>query len=370
MGLLTLAERLLCLLATPAVVIGCDVSFVEGLRASLAQRRRESAQASIAQPSAAVHVMSEQQLHKDILLASMGMLPHQELGRLKAELHDRGMSQNAWKLYCRHGMKLCCSVRHDSASRRGSVHELILCANLFAAVGHADVPPDSLVQVVGRMCAMQWPGRDDESLHRMTRLIRAAWLAMDAVSEADARVKFAPDRLVDVMGWWLKHWHSCAIPGHAAWPWFESRVRAAREQAYFSRQPCISFGSERRIFEHRVVPLRNFAQLRDAGEQLHNCMRYARPDDELADAYFLVCDEHDHAVAMFHAPASRMRVVIEDILGPANEVVSSYMRTLAMLYLLHEQGCDKPVEANRSAEENDQAPVQQGIASRLGECAA
>lgn len=269
-------------------------------------------------------------------------MPHQQQFALKAALRDRGLSRNGWKFFCHYGQAVCWPLRHWTEFRTDPIGAIALHANLYAAIGRAEAPPRALVLALGRMRSCGW---FDSGAHRMraaAHLALAAWTVMDQLPDTDQREQFAQDSLMQVADWWLNE--ADTLPVNRDWEWLAGEAESARRRAFLARSPCVTFGSPQQIFEHRVLPLRTFGELRDAGLSLHNCMCEAKPARTPVHAHFLIVDADDSAVAMFRAFPPLANAVAEEVLGPQNQPVPDYIEFLATLYMLHEKRSGIPAD--------------------------
>ncbi|MGB8716725.1 MAG: hypothetical protein WCD66_10240, partial [Rhodanobacteraceae bacterium] len=116
----------------------------------------------------------------------------------------------------------------------------------------------------------------------------------------------------------------------------EFRERHRRHERLMASMPCISFGSERRILDHRIVPLRNLAELREAGRRMCNHFCVADPERMPEHAHFLIIDGDGWAVAMFRSRGPTDRFDPAGMLGLCDMEVPGHLAMMAELYLFHE----------------------------------
>lgn len=338
------AECMLVLVVAPAVVISCDVSFLDETLASLAARRQALAEEGFWRMAASgteVDKCPDPALVLRAVEGSLQALSRQQQFALKAALRDHGLSRNGWKFLCHHGRDLCWPLRHGGYYCADMAGEIVWHANLYAGLGRAETPPAALVLAVGRMRWRGWLGAGADKLPAVTHLVQAAWARMETLPDTGQRMHFAHDKLMDVADWWLND--ADGIPANTSWEWLALQAANARRRAFLATQPCVTFGRPQRILQHHVLPLRTFVELRDAGLSLNNCMCEATPSRAPVHAHFLIADDKDRPVAMFRALPPASSAVAEEVLGQGNQPVSEYFTLLAKLYLLHERrSCTTP----------------------------
>lgn len=127
--------------------------------------------------------------------------------------------------------------------------------------------------------------------------------------------------------------------------------------------PCNTFGSERRILDCRIVPLRNFAELRAAGRRMCNHLCVADPECRPEHAWFVMLDGEGWAVAMFRSLGPTDRFDPANMRGLCDMPVPGNLEMMAKLYLWHEYWLHTRTRSSGEPGDSEQRPDPSGAAS-------
>lgn len=190
---------------------------------------------------------------------------------LKLDLRALGLSKNAWRLLCRHGVRAYASLIGTPWFRKRQVRGIVETANLIVACQRDGLPPRELLRHLAEV-GNQNPTR---SVHVAPALLRAAWDAARALRGPRARAAFAEGAFARAVVWWWAAGVDAVVPRGAPWRWFDAAAIAWETRARIAHDDPTSWSCP--IATHvagaiRVKPLGTVLELWDEAQAMRHCV--------------------------------------------------------------------------------------------------
>lgn len=254
-----------------------------------------------------------------------------DFDEVKCHLRERGLTRGGWRVLCRHGRAVWWPLRHCHEFGRKPEREIVIQANLAAAIGRGELPPAALRLALGRLGSMNLLLRREALLRPP---IMAAWRQLDRLADPAGRSAFVRGPLDVVLANWLLRDGLVEVPRGAGWRWFVTAMSAAHETVVAPNRRRRSFGKRRVIDGYTIVPLRTIGAVQAAGMSMRNCLASpASLDDPERPALFAIRTAQGKLAAMFSArPGCRESTLVE-IRGRCNRPVPPALEAIARAYL-------------------------------------
>jgi hypothetical protein len=191
---------------------------------------------------------------------------------LKLELRSMGLSKNAWRLLCRHGVRTYAALIGSNWFNALRVEGVVQVANLIVACQRDGLPPPELLRY---LVEVEDQGADDEAGLAPVFLLRAAWDAIRSVRGQRARRAFAEGQFGRALAWWWACRHQVRVPKGASWKWIDATATAWQARERIARCDGEAWPCPVEAFTVgaiRVVPLRTAVELWDEAQALRHCV--------------------------------------------------------------------------------------------------